>query len=119
MRKIGIIAAATLAAMGVTLVQPGEEVEPTPKPKPKGRIRQYFERRPGPAVSAAINRHTGKPHEHKREIARRQRQEARLIVRKYRERFPQHLRTFEQVIDFETNSRAPLLSKPAGAVEWG
>lgn len=29
-------------------------------------------------VPAGINRHTGKPHEHKREIARRKRQAARL-----------------------------------------
>lgn len=40
--------------------------------------RPYYTRMVG--VPANINRHTGKPHEHKREIARRQRQLARLQV---------------------------------------
>lgn len=41
------------------------------EPAPRG-LRTYFD--------ALINRHTGKPHEHRREIARRQRQSAALTA---------------------------------------
>lgn len=45
-------------------------------------LHRYYDRRTGKAVMygapASINRHTGKPHEHKREIARRKRQADRL-----------------------------------------
>lgn len=51
-------------------------VEAIPRLHPYGPgTRRYGPR--GPFVPASINRHTGKPHEHQREIARRLRQAAK------------------------------------------
>ena len=41
-------------------------------------VRRYPKHRSWDFVPAGINRHTGKPHEHKREIARRKRQAGRV-----------------------------------------
>lgn len=73
-----------LAAMAMAAATAGGEVEalrkePDPKPKRARRIAPTGRRyRNAPWLPASVNRHTGKPHEHKAEIARRARQEARV-----------------------------------------
>jgi len=65
-----------LSALGALTAGPALAVASAPLPHHRGQSRYIlgYARTPG---NAFINRHTGKPHEHKREIARRQRQNAR------------------------------------------
>lgn len=52
------------------------------------RFGKYAQHSRSVFVPANINRHTGKPHEHKREIARTLKQQARAMVARYRKRYP-------------------------------
>lgn len=74
MRKIALIGAAL--AVGSVAAAPTQTNAIAPKAaKPKWRTDP---RLPYGFVPANINRNTGRPHEHKREIARRQRQAGAL-----------------------------------------
>jgi hypothetical protein len=69
-RNMGIIGVAAAMAMGLA-VGPGVDlVSQSPEPAPRRRARRIRKGNYDPQ----INRWTGKPHEHKREIARRLRQ---------------------------------------------
>lgn len=77
MRRMGQIMLAALgmaSAPGAAIIIDGSAArnsEPSPKP------RRNVDRKPKGDFSPRINRWTGKPHEHRREIARRLRQERR------------------------------------------
>ena len=71
---LGQLAMASLAAMGVTIGASGndvmrEETRPSRSPRRSARRAKY-----GGSIAEA-NRWTGQPHEHRREIARRLRQQ--------------------------------------------
>lgn len=67
-RKLALISAMSLGMVGggAAVARVAEE--------PKRRQVRVTVDQPTAATSANINRHTGKPHEHRREIARRARQ---------------------------------------------
>lgn len=72
-----LVALAAAAVGGDDILR--RERLPEPKPKRGRRISPTGRRyRNAPWLPASINRNTGKPHEHKAEIARRKRQQARL-----------------------------------------
>ena len=57
---------------------------------PATRDGQPRYRRVRPSLPASVNRHTGEPHEHKREIARRRRQAERARVRRWERAVADH-----------------------------
>lgn len=69
-RNIGIIGAAAALALGLAAGPEVDLARQSPPPAPRRRARRI---RKGD-YDPQINRWTGKPHEHKREIARRLRQ---------------------------------------------
>jgi len=73
MKKINLLSLASAALM----VAPAVTTAQT-----KHRVLVKYTRKPTADTSAAINRWTGKPHEHKREIARNTRQAFRKAIRK-------------------------------------
>ena len=74
MKRSGLISAFAAAAGAVSLAHDPSYELLSSRPVGPGR-RSYRSRMVG--FPANINRHTGEPHEHKREIARRLRQIAR------------------------------------------
>lgn len=82
--KPAALAGLASAAMAAPLAAAAPHAVPDDKPRrprPKGKRRTvragygYYDRLP-----AGINRHTGQPHEHAREIARRKRQAERIAA---------------------------------------
>ena len=74
MRQIALAALGMAAASGTAIVIDGSAAS-SPAPSPTPRRSVY--RKPKGHFDPRINRWTGKPHEHKREIARRARQQGR------------------------------------------
>lgn len=77
MRRMGQIVLSALgmaAASGTDIMIDGSSAS-SPAPVPTPRRSAY--RKPKGGFDPRINRWTGKPHEHKREIARRARQQGR------------------------------------------
>lgn len=73
MRKnANMLAAMALASAGFAV----SIASPTVEEKPRRVTRARTDGLPHGFTPAWMNRHTGQPHEHKREIARRQRQSA-------------------------------------------
>lgn len=73
---------ALAALMAATAAPPPDDKPRRPRPKGKRRTVRagygYYDRLP-----AGINRHTGQPHEHAREIARRKRQAERIDANRH------------------------------------
>lgn len=81
---IPAIAASALMASGMLVQQEGDDImrrQPDPAPakpkKPRQAMRPFKRNTFLKPFDPAINRHTGEPHAHSREIARRARQAAK------------------------------------------
>jgi len=73
-RNIGSIGLASLAAMGVTFAGHGQDLLREAAPAAPPPQRRSYRRAKFNGSIAEANRWTGRPHEHRREIARRVRQ---------------------------------------------
>lgn len=80
-RGIGGLALAALAAAGVGLGPGDDLLRREADPSPRRRARPVRSRPYRGFLPAGVNRHTGKPHEHSREKARRARQAERAAER--------------------------------------
>lgn len=78
MRRTSLVLAAAIMSMGGTVVRKpeGEDAESGAAPSNRSSAMRP-NRASGASKSAAINRNTGEPHKHSREVARRLRQAAR------------------------------------------